>query len=429
MNVAVSRTQWTDDRVEALRSRVADGLGVAAIADDLATSPAAVASQMSRIRLVPAASVIVHVRNAILYRHAEGWRPSRIARQVGLDIVTVQGVIDRYATTEASAEPSEPRVRRKRSRTDKPTTAPRRPKPVVERERFLAARRAKIRKLRLQGLTLRKIGESIGASPYLVWTELRATGVEAPEKKVVKQPPHVNERERATDARRAKVRKLRANGLTLREIGERIGACESLVWADLKIMGLTTKMVVLRYPARTDERDRVVATRRAQILKLRGDGLSLREIAKRVGVSAPAVCRHLQRMKTTPQSEAVREQERSLDARRATSKRQIDATRDLNAAGLTTRQIASALGVTWDTAREYQRDLGLKINRRTAKPVEPAAQQPPIAPIAVVKAMAREGRTVEEIRIALGVSDMTIYRRLQRIGVANVKDLWLETSA
>ena len=101
MTAVSERRDWTPAQRDRLTRLIADGATAPDAAAALGMSHAAVQSQMHRMSLRTARSVHECVRDAVIRRHLEGFRPRRIAVTVGVDLHIVDAVLKAHELVES----------------------------------------------------------------------------------------------------------------------------------------------------------------------------------------------------------------------------------------------------------------------------------------------------------------------------------------
>lgn len=143
----------------------------------------------------------------------------------------------------------------------------------------IARRRAKAAELYKSGLTLEEVGKRLGVSHVTIHRDVTEMGL-----RMRPSGPKVE------PGRRAEAARLYRDGLTLREVGERLGVTADIVLRDLKSLGIKRRRPGPASGERPEFKHRNDAMR-----AMRKDGATLREIGEVFGVSHQRVDQVLSR--------------------------------------------------------------------------------------------------------------------------------------
>ena len=99
-------TVWTAQMTAVLRAHAYGRSTPAEIATMLGVSERAVVTKAGKIGVCFSSKLGAGVRSRIADLAAQGWRPSRIARQVGVDVALVEIYLATVVSPEPAASPS-----------------------------------------------------------------------------------------------------------------------------------------------------------------------------------------------------------------------------------------------------------------------------------------------------------------------------------
>lgn len=296
--------------------------------------------------------------------------------------------------------------------------APRAPivMPAVE------ARKARIAALAAEGRTADEISADVRLSAKAVRAIARHMGVE-----IVKSPKVF----RKAAALREEVRAMVTQGRTQAEICAQLGIAANTLRGHLNRLGMSARDVPSgrdREAARAvlERRRQVADDRRAQLAALAAEGLSVAEIAARVGVTERTVRRDLRELGVTLPRPAAAPRPRRLRATGDLSpllKAQADRRArlaELHAAGLGRAAIRAELGVAPSLLRSDLAALGLTLPREDhGVQLYSAELQAQVEERrARVAAMVAQGASFDEILGALGVSFSTLRKDFNALRIS-----------
>lgn len=342
-------------------------------------------------------------RERVAALHAQGLPTAAIASEIGADARTIREDLRALALVPHRA----PRVMPPRPAT---------PHPAIE------ARKARIAALAAEGCTADEISADVRLNAKAVRAIARHMGVA-----IAKRPKVFRE----AAAKREEIRLRVAQGHTQAEICKALGMAANTLRAHLNRLGISALDVPTgraRDGARSEiaRRRQAVNDRRAQLAMLAGEGLSVADIAARVGVHEGTVRRDLRTIgvkvaRPVPGCRARRDREAGdlPPLLRARAERRARLA-ELHAAGMGRAAIRAELGIAPSLLRADLAALGLRLPREDhgvqaysaglQAQVEDRRQR--------ITALAAGGASFDDVLSVIGVSFATLRKDFNALRIS-----------